>query len=208
MIFRPIEDSSRNLFAKLCAEQEPQPEQDHVAADDRTTKAVPDGASKHNTKSSTASVKSAATLLQDILHVYAIGSSIVFAIGPTAAPLLLQLVAGERWIQTGAGAVLGTYCYYVPLLAINGVSEAFVAATASTRDLQIQSLWMCAFFATFAASAYYFLSILDLGAKGLVLANSASMVMRIVFNMRYTSEYFARYGVVSCDQVRNACIVY
>ncbi|QIW94905.1 hypothetical protein AMS68_000423 [Peltaster fructicola] len=174
MLFRPIEDSSRNLFAKLCA-----------STDDKGAK--PEDGKK--------SYQQAAVILKDILHIYSIGSLVAFALGPTAAPLLLRLVAGARWADTGAGEVLGTYCYYIPLLAINGVSEAFVAATASTLELRHQSLWMGAFFAGFAGSAWYFLAVLGMGAKGLVLANCVNMALRILFNLSFVTSFFSKHGV-------------
>ena len=188
MIFRPIEDSSRNLFAKLCGS----PDSTKTAADTSASKAK---ASKPNTN-----VQKAETVLRDILRVYGLASLVAFAIGPTTAPLLLRIVAGSRWSDTGAGEVLGTYCYYIPLLAINGVSEAFVAATASTNELRHQSLWMGAFFVGFASSAYLFLVVLGLGARGLVLANCVNMALRIVFNLSFATNFFARHGVV-CDSI-------
>ncbi|KAK3109674.1 Oligosaccharide translocation protein rft1 [Teratosphaeriaceae sp. CCFEE 6253] len=183
MLFRPIEDSSRNLFARLCAA--PTPSESSKKPDEKTL-------SKENDSSN---INQAATILRDILHVYSIASLVAFAIGPTAAPLLLQLVAGSRWTDSGAGEVLATYCYCIPLLAINGVSEAFVSATASTSELQRQSIWMGAFSAGFAASAYVFLRVLDMGAKGLVLANCVNMALRVVFNLSFATDFFQRQEV-------------
>ena len=183
MIFRPIEDSCRNLFAKLCGEASP--ETARVASKDEAAKIEPPQ-----------NIQRAATTLRDVLRFYNIASLIAFAIGPTAAPLLLRLVAGSRWSDSGAGETLGIYCYCIPLLAVNGVSEAFVAATASTRELQRQSLWMAAFSVGFAASAYVFLRVMQLGAQGLVLANCVNMVLRIVFNLHFVTMFFARQGLV------------
>ncbi|KAK5704648.1 Oligosaccharide translocation protein rft1 [Elasticomyces elasticus] len=181
MLFRPIEDSSRNLFARLCATVE-----QGKKTDDRPP-------SSQDTSQKGPS--QAATILHNLLRVYSIASLIAFAVGPTAAPLLLQLVAGSRWTDSGAGEVLATYCYCIPLLAINGVSEAFVSATASTAELQRQSIWMGAFSAGFALSAYVFLRVLEMGARGLVLANCVNMALRIVFNLSFATSYFARQGV-------------
>jgi oligosaccharide translocation protein RFT1 len=192
MVFRPIEDSTRNMFAKLCAD----------TAIKETGNKTPSKTTTIQTQRS-ASLKQAATILRDILRVYTIFSLIAFAVGPSAAPLLLQVVAGSRWSASGAGEVLGTYCYCIPLLAINGVSEAFVAATASTKDLHWQSIWMGAFSAGFAASAYIFLRMLELGAKGLVWANCVNMGLRIVFNLAFVASYFRRNGLVSCLKPRD-----
>ena len=167
MIFQPIETSSRNLFANLCA-----------------------------TPTTSKNIVSASAILRDILRAYGIISLFFFAIGPTAAPLLLRLIAGPRWSDSGAGDVLGTYCFYIPFLAINGVSEAFVAATASTSDLRNQSFWMAGFSALFAASAWLFLRTLGMGAKGLVLANCVNMGLRIIFNASFVRNFFTRHGQV------------
>lgn len=181
MLFQPIEEASRNLFAKLCAP---------VAspggkADPKSAKPASDG------------VKKASTTLRDILKFYSLISLVAFSLGPTLAPLLLSLVAGSKWSATGAGDVLGTYCYYIPLLAINGVTEAFVAATADQKELYAQSFWMSGFFAAFAGSAYLFLTVLGLGAKGLVWANCVNMGCRILFNLSFVKRFFARNGQVS-----------
>jgi oligosaccharide translocation protein RFT1 len=184
MLFRPIEDSSRNLFAKLCSH----------AGEARQVSGI---TKVSEPKQSNANVKQAANVLQDILRVYGLISLVAFAVGPTAAPLLLRLIAGARWSDTGAGDVLGTYCYYIPLLAVNGVSEAFVSATASTSELRKQSIWMGGFSVAFAASAYLFLSVLQMGAKGLVLANCVNMVSRIVFNLSFVKRYFSEREIVS-----------
>ncbi|RMY96684.1 hypothetical protein D0862_08476 [Hortaea werneckii] len=181
MLFRPIEDSCRNLFANLCATLN---DQDQAGKD----KKAKGGKVANN-------IQRASDILHNVLRVYGIASLMAFAIGPTAAPLLLQLVAGSRWTDSGAGEVLATYCYCIPLLAINGVSEAFVSATASTKELQKQSIWMGAFSAGFALSAYIFLRVLEMGAKGLVLANCVNMALRIIFNLNFATGFFRRNGV-------------
>ncbi|KAK4539565.1 hypothetical protein LTR36_010842 [Oleoguttula mirabilis] len=181
MLFRPIEDSSRNLFAKLCAA----PPIDKPSGTEE----------KESSKQALNNIRQATNILRDLLRVYSIASLIAIAVGPTAAPLLLQLVAGSRWTDSGAGEVLATYCYCIPLLAINGVSEAFVAATASTKELQYQSVWMGFFSAGFAISAYVFLRVLEMGAKGLVLANCVNMALRIVFNLSFATGFFKRNDV-------------
>ena len=119
-------------------------------------------------------------------------STVCFALGPSMAPLLLRLIAGSRWTDSGAGAVLGTYTLYIPFLAINGVSEAFVAATASTTDLRNQTIWMAGFSILFGASAWLFLVVLGYGAAGFILANCINMALRIVFNLHYIKAFFKR----------------
>jgi oligosaccharide translocation protein RFT1 len=175
MLFQPIEEASRNLFAKLCAPTT-------AAADPKQS----DGEKAGD------GIKQANNTLTLILKAYSLISLVAFAAGPTVAPVLLSLVAGSRWAHTGAGEVLGCYCYYIPLLALNGVSEAFVAAVADNKQLYTQSIWMGGFFAAFAGSAYLFLRVLELGAKGLVWANCVNMACRIVFNLSFVKSFFAK----------------
>ncbi len=41
---------------------------------------------------------------------------------------------GQRWSHTDAPQALGVYCAYILLLAVNGILEAFVHATARSRQ--------------------------------------------------------------------------
>ncbi|KAF2835136.1 Rft-1-domain-containing protein [Patellaria atrata CBS 101060] len=161
MLFQPIEESSRNLFAKLCAPQEKDKERSEREKEQATE------------------------VLYDILRLYHIISLVACALGPKAAPLLLRIVAGAKWADTEASLVLSSYCYYIPLLALNGVTEAFVAAVADITALRIQSFMMGFFFVAFAISAYLFLHTLEFGAQGLVYANCINMLLRIIFNIHF-----------------------
>jgi hypothetical protein len=99
-------------------------------------------------------------------------------------------VAGKKWSATSAADVLSTYCYYIPFLAINGVTEAFVAAVATSKELYAQSIAMGVFFAIFAGSAWFFISQLELGGSGVVLANTVNMGLRIVWNTWFINRFF------------------
>lgn len=180
MLFQPIEEASRNLFAKLCAAKTP-PDPSNPTAKTRDH----------------AAMTQASATLRDILHLYLLIGLLAAALGPSLAPPLLSLVAGAKWADTGAGDVLATYCYYIPLLALNGVTEAFVAAVASNADLRRQSVLMGFNFVAFAGAAWTFLRVLGWGAKGLVWANCANMGLRVVYNAWFIKGFFRREGVVS-----------
>jgi hypothetical protein len=130
--------------------------------------------------------------LTTILHLYAIISLFAITLGPTLAPLLLSIVAGKKWSATTASDVLATYCYYIPFLAINGVTEAFVAAVATNKELYKQSVSMGIFFAIFAGSAWFFIGQLGLGGKGVVLANTVNMGLRIGWNTWFIKKFFGQ----------------
>ncbi|KAA8571742.1 hypothetical protein MFRU_016g01890 [Monilinia fructicola] len=168
LVLQPIEEMSRNYFGKLLSVVDGEP-----------------------TKEAT---EKASTDLHRLLRTYFILSVAVVAVGPTVAPLLLNFIAGPRWQSSGAGNVLAVYCYYIPLLALNGVCEAFVAVVATEAEVYRQSLWMTVFSAGFGGAAYLFLGVLDLGAEGLVLANMANMLLRIIWCGHFILAYCRRHG--------------
>ena len=168
IVFQPIEESSRNLFAK-------------VLSQDQGDKPEP------------GNLRSAHKILTRIIRVYLLLGIVATALGPTYAPFLLRIVAGSRWSSSRAGQVLATYCYYIPLLALNGVTEAFVSAVATTAQLNLQSLWMFAFSTGFAGAAYLFVEVLDWGAEGLVWANAINMLFRILWSGSFITRYFRRH---------------
>lgn len=178
MLFQPIEESSRNMFAKLCTEFEPSPDSKDSKGERRIE-------NKQN-------LAQAARVLNTILHLYAIISLFAVSLGPTLAPILLSIVAGRNWATTSASSVLSTYCYYIPFLAFNGVTEGFVAAVASNKELHVQSIAMGFFFVIFAGSAWVFIEQLQLGGSGVVLANTVNMALRIVWNLWFIKKFFGQ----------------
>lgn len=192
MVFQPIEESGRNLFAKLCAQ--PASSEAPKATKPTNTKA----GQKEESPRDNSNLTQARTILTTILHLYGILSLLALSLGPHLAPLLLRLVAGQKWAATGASNVLATYCYYIPLLALNGIIEAFVSAVATNAELYAQGLWMGFFSVGFAGAAWLFLRIWRLGALGLVWANCVNMGLRIIWGGDFVRRFFGRNGLVSC----------
>ncbi|KAI1091231.1 Rft-1-domain-containing protein [Rostrohypoxylon terebratum] len=168
LVFQPVEESSRNYFSKLLSSAKGSPDKQAV------TKAKSD--------------------LQALLKFYVILGVCVVTVGPFAAPLLVQIVAGAKWSASGAGAILARYCLYIPLLAINGVAEAFVSSVATESEVHRQSLWMGAFSLAFGVAGFVSLRVLDLGAAGLVYANCINMLCRIIWSGTFISQYFRGKG--------------
>nr|UWK20064.1 oligosaccharidyl-lipid flippase [Trichoderma albolutescens] len=170
LLFQPVEESSRSYFSRLLSS--------------------PPSSDGQSSSQPASSVKEAKRNLHTILHLYILLSAIIVSIGPFAAPPLLSVVAGSRWTDSGAGQVLGTYCFYIPFMGLNGITEAFVASVASEAQVHRQSFWMGIFSAVFAASAFLFMSVFPLGAQGLVYANSINMLCRIVWSGTFIVNYF------------------
>ncbi|KAL7276303.1 Oligosaccharide translocation protein rft1 [Rhizina undulata] len=169
MLFQPLEESSRNLFAKLLSPSK------SGAVDP-------------------SSLASSENILKILLKLYLLLSIFAAALGPPFAPIALNILAGSRWAQSNAGPVLANYCYYIPLLAINGITEAFVQSVATPRELQVQSLWMFSFSLGFGIAGYGFVKTLGWGAQGLVWANVVNMALRIIWSSVFIQRYFGRLG--------------
>ncbi|MCJ1251818.1 Oligosaccharide translocation protein rft1 [Trapelia coarctata] len=184
LLFQPIEESSRGVFGRLLSNAP-------ASSSPMTPSSTPPAPSK----TPTPAVLSAHTYLTTLLHLYSLLSLLLLTTAPTLAPLLLTSIAGPRWSHTAAGSVLSLYCYYLPLLALNGILEAFVSAVASPAQLRTQSAWMLAFSAGFAGAGYLLLRVWGLGARGLVLANAVNMGMRILWSWGFVRGFLRGEGV-------------
>ncbi|RMJ08286.1 hypothetical protein CDV36_012102 [Fusarium kuroshium] len=180
LLFQPVEESSRSYFSRLLSSPTANP---------------PAGDGEKQSSRPSPAVNEAKQNLSTLLRLYILLSSIIINIGPFAAPPLLAIVAGKRWIGSGAGDVLAAYCFYIPFLALNGLTESFVASVATEAEVHQQSGWMGAFSVAFAASAFLFMRVFPLGAIGLVLANIINMACRIIWSGAFIKRYFKKHGV-------------
>jgi len=179
LLFQPVEESSRSYFSRLLSSSSSSPAAE--ASKDKPSKETP--------------VRRAAADLQALMKIYLLLGLLVVSVGPTAAPLLLSLVAGPKWRGSGAGDCLAAFAWYVPLLAVNGAAEAFVSSVATEAQVHAQSAWMGAFSLVFGAAGFFFLRVLDMGAVGLVVANGVNMLCRIAWCGVFIARYFRGRGV-------------
>lgn len=191
LVFQPVEESSRNYYSRLLS-GDGEPGQSSPPTKQQATDKVDTTTDQSGARPSKAALTQASENLTTLLRFYTFVSVPLLALGPTAAPLVLSLIAGPQWTASGAGEALAAYVYYIPLLAINGLTEAFVASVATGAQVHQQSVWMMAFTVLFGVSGYVFLSVLDWGAVGLVWANGINMVGRITWAVWFIRRYFAQ----------------
>ncbi|KAK4033557.1 Rft protein-domain-containing protein [Parachaetomium inaequale] len=184
LVFQPIEESSRSYFSRLLA-----------PASDSTTPSASTSAKQPEPNSSSEAASQASTALQSLLKSYLLLCLAITTLGPAATAPLLSLVAGPRWAGSGASDCLIAYMFYIPLLAVNGVAEAFVVSVATEKEVHRQSAWMGVFSVVFGAAGFVFLRVLEWGAVGLVFANGINMVCRIVWCVVFIKRYFRWRGV-------------
>ncbi|EFE39663.1 nuclear division Rft1 protein, putative [Trichophyton verrucosum HKI 0517] len=168
MVFQPIEEYSRNLFSKLLAIRESGQIVDK-------------------------SVKAVKSQFIDILRGYGILCVSISAVGPAAVPLAIKLIIGSHWDSPETQQVLSLYCYYIPFLAVNGITEAFVSAAATNSELRLQTKWMGILSAVFVVAAYVFLRITQSGVYGLLWANLVNMAARIIWSSFFIQRFFEKH---------------
>merc|ERR1712007_328488 len=118
---------------------------------------------------------------------------VVIAFGPCYSFAAVHLLYSERWsLQTSAPRVLAWYCGYIFLLGVNGISEAFVQAVSSERE--IQHLNVVLFVSTVGhICATLTTTSLGLGSVGIIIANCVAMALRACYALFFAQRYFASY---------------
>ncbi|CCG82580.1 putative Nuclear division Rft1 protein [Taphrina deformans PYCC 5710] len=125
------------------------------------------------------------SVLSIIIRVYLTLSMLLLAYGPKLIRDLLPRLLSPTWARIVP--VLSAYCYYIPLLALNGILEAFVSATATARELRLQGYFWIPCSLLFGLAGILFRSH---GAQGLVFANCVNLSMRILWALNYVVKYF------------------
>ena len=213
IVLQPIEESSRSFWGRCLAtlsEEQKQADSQNRGEDKRagSTEQHKDNSSKGQRPTTSAQTSSSKmtsgplnqslNYLTTLLHTYTLLSLLVLPLLPPLIPHLLFLVAGSRWSSDPtAPSVLSAYAYYLPLLAVNGLLEAFISSVASPKDLDVQNRVMVGSSIAFIAAGWGCLQWREgagMGARGLVVANAVAMMPRIVWGIRYARRWFRRRG--------------
>ncbi|KAH9841349.1 Rft-1-domain-containing protein [Rhodofomes roseus] len=162
MVFQPIEETSRVFFSKSLTDQKQDP----------------------------AALRSAANVLLALLLLFTHLLLLLVTFGPPYLPLALAIVLPPKYLHTSAPTILRTYIYYIPMMAFNGVLEAFFASAAAPADLHRQSRWLFAFSLGFVAVAVGLAKGAELGDAGLVWANVVNLLCRALYAWRFALRFF------------------
>lgn len=157
-IYLPLEDTSRIAFSKLCL------------------------SNSHENK------KESLILFIRLLRFITFIGGIIIIFGPSNVRLLVNLVFSSQWRTSEMVASLQVYCIYLYILGINGITEAFVQATAHLRGFRNANIGYVISSITFISFVMQFIEVY--GTKAVILANSLSMGIRILFSYIYIAEYF------------------
>jgi O-antigen/teichoic acid export membrane protein len=120
LFFQPVEESTRNYLAKLFARS--------------------DAATEHDGASSSAAAREGAQIYTAVLRVVLTVGLMFACIASNYTHELVALLLGASWSAQGVQAALAAYCWYVPLMALNGVTEGFENAVADARRVAVGSV--------------------------------------------------------------------
>ncbi|KAF9166872.1 Oligosaccharide translocation protein rft1 [Actinomortierella ambigua] len=201
ILFQPMEETSRTLFSKLLSNV---PRPSSSSSSSTTTTATATSSSEGLADLPPADRSNlilSRDLLLTIMKFHVLLGLVFIAFGTHYTATLVDIIGGKYWSQTmAAPAVLALYCYYVPIMGLNGITEAVVQAVASEKELGRLSFWMVGFSAVFCGAGALLTGVLGMGAQGIVLANCVNLAMRIVWSCWFLSGYYGRHLGSSTDQ--------
>ncbi|KAG0290977.1 Oligosaccharide translocation protein rft1 [Linnemannia gamsii] len=193
ILFQPMEETSRTLFSRLLSDIAPGSTSSNKDVSAENTVNNTTSTSKTLTETQLDNLVLSRNLLLTIMKFHILLGLIFIAFGTHYTATLIDLVVGSNWSTSKAPKVLSLYCYYVPIMGLNGITEAVVQAVASEKELGVLSYWMIGFSAVFCSTGAFLMGALGLGAEGIVLANCVNLTMRIVWSMWFLSGYYGRY---------------
>eukprot|EP00026_Physarum_polycephalum_P007277 Phypoly_transcript_07335.p1 GENE.Phypoly_transcript_07335~~Phypoly_transcript_07335.p1 ORF type:complete len:527 (+),score=56.41 Phypoly_transcript_07335:39-1619(+) len=164
-LFQPVEEMCRLLFSKLFANSKEKEKKDVAAAQD---------------------------VLRVLLKLMVLIGLIFVAFGPNFSALLLDTLYSRKFSGTKASAVLAWYCVYVAVIAVNGITEAFVHAVASPEELRWFNVLLISFSVVYVTTASVFIRLLE--TSGLIFANCINMGLRVAFSTNYILKFFKEFN--------------
>ncbi|EDW07658.1 protein RFT1 homolog [Drosophila mojavensis] len=169
-IFRPIEDSAYFYFTQT------------IARDTRLSKQPPER------------VRQASSVLNNLLLGVSSIGLLAFTFGQSYSHTLLLLYGGEDFVAGGLPQrLLQWHCLAIYLLSVNGISEGYMFATNTSRDIDKYNYLMAIFSISFLVLSYILTGIF--GPVGFIFANCINMLGRILYSTRYIWHQYQPLGL-------------
>ncbi|KAL3984936.1 Rft family protein [Acanthocheilonema viteae] len=137
-------------------------------------------------------MKKGINAMNGLLHIVIVIGTVIFVFAIPYSPLAVKIYGGALLINNAGANILRFYCFYIIVIAINGITECFAMATMNEEELLAHGWYLF-----LSSPIQLFLSSLlsyVVGAYGLILANIISMLMRIAYSWRHIRRF-------SCDQI-------
>jgi oligosaccharide translocation protein RFT1 len=169
IVYQPLEESCRIAFSQMATDVEPGQGQGQG--------------------SSTSHMEELINLLVSVLRLIILFGGIFPVFGPCYASIAIQVLLGGRWFSQETIRSLSAFCFYLLVMGVNGVTEAFVQGVSSTGLMSSVNICLLLSSLAFVLSAP--LLIHHYGTSGLITANAFSMSVRILFNVSYIWTYIS-----------------
>ncbi|EXJ70555.1 uncharacterized protein A1O5_06625 [Cladophialophora psammophila CBS 110553] len=181
LVFQPVEESSRNTFGRLLS----------PSSLSKTTAPPPSHSPKNKIRPNedTNNTRLVLSYLSTTLRIYLLFSLPLLSLAPQILPFLIPYILSPQWRTPSTSLLLSTYCYYIPLMAVNGILDAFVTSVATSAQLRSQSLWMLVFTGIYGVAAWAMLKVWAVGSVGLVGANMVNMGLRILWSVAFLKTW-------------------
>ncbi|KPI40138.1 Oligosaccharide translocation protein RFT1 [Cyphellophora attinorum] len=189
LVFQPIEESSRNVFGQLLNTPGDATSDVNTSEHQETLAA---GRIAETTTSSPSKIARVLRHLSLILHTYTLVSLPILVFGPPLLPALVPLALPREFRNDSTTTLFQSYVFYLPLMAVNGVIDAFVTSVATPAQLWWQSVGMIGFTGLYGAAAWLFLSIWGTGPEGLVWTQTVVMLARVAWGVAFVSSWIER----------------
>lgn len=164
-IFRPIEDSSFFYFTQTIARE--------VELKDQKEEKV----------------KEASQVLKNVCKCVTSIGLIGFTFGQSYAGTVLLLYGGRDFVAGGLPEILlRWHSFAIVLLAVNGITEGYMFATNTSKQIDTYNYLMAIFSVTFLVLSYQLTNFF--GPVGFILANCCNMAFRISYSLSYIGKQF------------------
>ncbi|KAG9285772.1 hypothetical protein G9A89_013197 [Geosiphon pyriformis] len=185
ILFQPLEETGRTLFSKLLS---------GIEVENNVSRAAKDQDDSQDEAQRTVLLTSL-QILTTIIKFHVLLGLLFISFGSNYTGALIDILVGSKWsIGTPAPLALSFYCFFVPIMGVNGITEAFVTAVGTQETISQLNQWLVAFSIGFVSAGFFFVRVLSAGAIGLVAANAFNLLIRIAWSWRYIRHYFLNMG--------------
>lgn len=182
-LFQPIEETFYTFFAGLlgrASSRDPNGDDEDDEEDEEITFKVDTDKKRQNRALAT---KTLQTLFKFVVLV----GLTVAAFAQGYSELALNIYGGDVVSTEPGPTLLRSYAVYIIFLAVNGVTECFMFAAMSAKQVADYNWWLMAFSAVFFAAAWGCTYML--GSVGFIVANCINMFVRIVQSYMFIGKY-------------------
>ena len=197
IIFQPVEESCRLAFAGILSTASSGGVLATAASKFnlfalypiRDTRDAIDKQSVTNDKNVLIELSQLLSLVLESMSLFAI---IFPVIGAFYTELLIKLFLGPKWYAQETVDTLSSFCCYLYVLGINGISESFVHVVMSPSSIFSFNIALIVSWIVFVSAAIPLMN--KYGTSGIVIANAIGMMVRASFNLYFIQSFISFAG--------------